>query len=204
MIYHIVGPPGSGKTTLLNNFKNNKKIIAIDTDDIFDEVGMELLSKKYKNIKKTQVRAFWKDHNKLREERIFDIIDDADAKNKDLIIAGVTLMGKADPINYADYKYFIDIDFEENFRRILRRQFDDECQQKEKIIKDIYASENDIYNDLLMMFKYKLRMGSGPTSIGFAAEVKNNRNVIYKRYKSYPKFSPGQIYKNIWDSIQQK
>ena len=67
--------------------------------------------------------------------------------NKTLIFVELSFYGKADPINYADYKYFIDIEPEDNFRYVTTRNIDDfrkECKNLKSLMKKETNTDKNI------------------------------------------------------------
>ena len=128
------------------------------------------------------------------------IIKQCEDNNKTLIFVGLSFYGKADPINYADYKYFIDINPEDNFRYVTTRNIDDFCKEC-KNLKSLMKKETNPYKlQMLILHKYKIRGGLRPMN-----QLVSNINFFKKKAKKekYKIMSSSDIYDDIINKIKQ-
>ncbi len=162
MIIHITGVSGSGKTSLGNKLRRTaKNTVVIDTDDIDDKNATDIIeNKKYNSyFCEKKMNKFFDLRAKMNYSDVKKIIKQCEDSNKTLIFIGLSFYGKADPINYADYKYYIDIEPEENFRYVTSRNIDDVCKEC-KNLKSLMKKETNPYKiQMLILHKYKIRGG---------------------------------------------
>jgi len=108
MIIHISGAIGSGKTTLGKELKSLKRVVVEDLDDLFNEF--------VKRTKKFSSKAY--------QKYIYNFIDKHSRKN--IIFVGLNQdMGNSATIYdlRSEVDYFIDLDIEENVRRLFLRDY---------------------------------------------------------------------------------
>ena len=203
MIIHIKGVSGSGKTTLGNKLRKEiKNSIVIDTDDIDDKNATEIIEdKKYNSyFSEKKINKFYDLKAKMNYNDVKKIIKQCEDNNKTLIFVGLSFYGKADPINYADYKYFIDINPEDNFRYVTTRNIDDFCKEC-KNLKSLMKKETNPYKlQMLILHKYKIRGGLRQMN-----QLVSNINFFKKKAKKekYKIMSSSDIYDDIINKIKQ-
>ena len=203
MIIHISGMTGSGKTTLGHKIKEyDDDIVVIDTDDIDDfNVNNMLENKKYnKYLTMKNINNFYKLKNKLNEKQMIKIVNDCKKKNKILVIVGHTFNdGIADPEKYADYKYFINAKYQDNYNQYLQRTYNNIAINR-RSIKSMLKKETNVYKiDLLLIFKYKIR--PSPPYPGFYHNAKAMKK--YAQKDKYKVMSSENIYNNIIKKIDR-
>jgi adenylate kinase family enzyme len=164
MIIHINGASGAGKSTLGAALKKAGYYV-IETDDIDDDIMLKLI-KKYPNSFDTAKAAnlVYKIHDKLYEDAFKALIK----KHKNIIFVGLihhkkkrienVIASKTQEI----HKYYIKVDPEVNFKRLLIRTMNDLCKNRQAIENLINSSKNLNTMDKLLLYKYKIR-----TSIPF-------------------------------------
>jgi uridine kinase len=204
MIIHIKGVSGSGKSTLGNKLqKAIKNSVVIDTDDIDDKNAVDIIgNKKYNSyFCEKKINKFFDLRAKMNFNDVKKIIKQCEDNNKILIFVGLSFYGKADPINYANYKYFIDIDPEDNFRFATSRNIGDICREC-KNLKSLMKKETNPYKiQMLILHKYKIRGGFRQMN-----QIVNNINFFKEKAKNekYKLMSSDDIYYDIIDKIKHK
>ena len=134
MIILITGPSGSGKSTLgkkINEIFKNVKVQ--DTDDIGDETFKVLFdsNNEFKSNIINNTGEPWiihKEQNKIMRDII---IQNAKENNVDLVFVGMTV--NLDDIDHIGY--FIDVDVDENYRRVNLRVIDEICNERKNLQK---------------------------------------------------------------------
>jgi uridine kinase len=203
MIIHIIGVSGSGKTTLGNKLRAKiKNSVVIDTDDIDDKNAIDIIEDtKYNSyFCEKKLNKFFDLKEKMNYNDVKKIIKQCEDNNKILIFIGLSFYGKADPTNYADYKYFIDIDPEDNFRYVTSRNIDDICKEC-KNLKLLMKKEKNPYKlQMLILHKYKIRGGFRHMN-----QIVNNIDFFKKnaRKEKYKIMSSNDIYDDIIKKIKQ-
>ncbi len=152
MIIHINGNSGSGKSTLGEKLKKTEFTI-IETDDIDDDIMLKLI-KKYPNAfdSRKETEKMFKIHDKLYEDIIYSLIE----KNKNIIFVGI-IHHKKNILKNADYKYYIKIEPEVNFKQLAIRTLNDLCKNRQDIESMIVNSKNLNTTDKILLYKYKIR-----------------------------------------------
>lgn len=131
MIYHIAGPDACGKTTLYNKLlkHKSKNIIILDLDDFLDNYSKNIDLSKQWNVNKYQQH-----------------IDDFIEKNKKKLIIFIGINGDRRNNFYdlhADYKYMIDLDINDNVKRLFIRELNSWLESR------LQRDKNILYEQLI-------------------------------------------------------
>ncbi len=201
MIIHINGSSGAGKSTLGAALKKAGYYV-IETDDIDDEIMLKLI-KKYPNAFDTAKAAnvVFKIHDKLYEDAFRALVK----KHKNIIFVGLihhkkkrieNVIGVTAKSTYDIHKYFIKVDPEVNFKRLMIRTINDLCKNRQAIETLINNSKNLNTLDKLLLYKYKIR-----TSVPFddvsAFTKKAKKREMRNKKEGYQILSSKEIYNTI-------
>lgn len=198
MIIHIDGPSGSGKTTLGNKLTKNKHLMVVDTDDIDDKNALKLLRlKKYDHFftdKNMEKDLFFKQLSKMNKEDEIKLKEKAKKQNKLLVMSGLVITPKK-----PDYKFFIKIDLDTNYKRVTARTIDDMCKYHQEI-KTLLKKNITIHKIyLLLLYKYKLRMGI--PSVPPEMNKWNNKRLTDAKKNKYKIMKSDDIYNEIINKV---
>jgi adenylate kinase family enzyme len=190
MIIHINGVSASGKSTLGRKIAKNKKFLVIDTDDINDKNAMKIINDKKNNKLFTpkNMDKYFKLLDEMNNKDVKKILE----KNKNKIIVFVGLTVK---IPKTKHKYSIKVDYEENYRRLLKRTMDSFCKNSKTITK-LLKSKNSIDKiAMILLHKYEIRM-----------PIPENPPDIYQRIEKWDKRAKNEKYKillpdKIYDEV---
>ena len=105
----------------------------------------------------------------------------------------------ADPVKYATYKYFIDIEPHKNYKQYLHRTYNDICLNCDKIQSLIKKETNPHKLDLLLIHKYKIR--PSPPYDDFVDNIRHRRSDAERDGYSIMDFD--SIYQDIIKKIQR-
>jgi dephospho-CoA kinase len=201
MIIHINGSSGAGKSTLGAALKKAGYYV-IETDDIDDEIMLKLI-KKYPNAFDTakDTNTIFKIHDKLYEDAFRALVK----KHKNIIFVGLihhkkkrieNVIGVTAKSKYDIHKYFIKVDPEVNFKRLMIRTINDLCKNRQAIETLITNSKNLNTMDKLLLYKYKIR-----TSVPFddiaAFTKKAKKREMRNKKEGYQILSSKEIYNAI-------
>lgn len=181
--------------------KKIKNSVIIDTDDIDDKNAVDIIEdKKYDSYFCEDLTKFFDLKAKMNYADVKKIIKYCKDNNKILIFVGLSFYGKADPTNYAEYKYFIDITPEDNFRYVTSRNIDDICKECKNLKLLMKKHKNPYKIQMLILHKYKIRGGFRHMN-----QIISNINFFKKKAKKekYKLLSSDDIYNDIIDKIKQ-
>jgi len=155
MLFHITGPSGSGKTTLGKKLKKLSNTIVIDTDEIDDINGLEILSnEKYQDffLNEKTISGFWKMLQQKNLDKLLELFE----KNKgtNIILVGMTIYP---PSETNTHGYSIDINSNNNYFQINKRTLGDICSNCIDLADLFDREKNKFKIDLEMLFRYKIR-----------------------------------------------
>lgn len=167
-ITHITGPAGSGKTTLVNEL-SDRNIRAIDLDDITDKIAGDKAT-------------FFKSCNDELSDIIMNCTDD------EIIFCGLSI--NLDII--AKHKYYIDIEPNIIYKRLLSRTVDSICENKEIIKTDVSMINFDDTAFTKLTTDLQIRF---PGFIPPSEHIRNSILPFYEnlRERGYKRFNPLHI-----------
>ena len=194
MIIHITGCAGSGKTTLGKKLSKNKIFVVIESDEIDDKNAIKIINnKKHNNLfTMKNVDKFFNLLQDTSENSLDAMIDKIEKKTPDkiIIVIGLTI-----DVEYADKKYFIKTDLNTLYKNIHNRTFNDICDNKKKIDKILKKKKNIHKINMLLLFKYKIRMSVPLIPPQIEYDIKNREKKAKK--DKYKIMTFDNIYKDI-------
>ena len=198
-IIHITGPSGAGKSTLLRKIRNKygDKIAIIDTDIVDDKNALKLLKtplyKRY--VELGDMDKFYERKTELNLNYVTKILKIQKDNGKVFIIVGHSFEGSSDPKHISNYKFCINVDIDDLYKRVYLRTLKDICTNSTSISKLLKSSEHPQVIKLLCLYKFHIRQDF----IGDYFTYKVNIEKFYNKMKEngYEILNAADIYKNI-------
>jgi hypothetical protein len=155
MLFHITGPSGSGKTTLGKKLANLPNTVVIDTDDIDDTNGIQIITNPEHDklfTSEESIGGFWNLLERKNMEELSVLLEKN--KGKNIIMVGMTIY----PPRETDvHGYSIDVESNNLYTQLNSRTLESICSNCGELGELIKNEKNKYKADLMMLFKFKIR-----------------------------------------------
>lgn len=174
-VIHITGPPGAGKSTLLSALKakiTGDQALFMDTDEINDQHKIEALQDFKDKVARgdalmPQVDQPVDVHSEVENADLGSFIAEMQrsvSEKKWLVVVGLSFVGLADPAPWASYRFLIETNIPQVWKRCNLRELDTLHRHYSGIKKSVMQIPNDDFLKQWTCARYQHR---GPVLVDF-------------------------------------